>query len=342
MRALFTGSVLAILNIIIPLASAQASPHSACLVAPTHVTPTDMQAILDALRIETRKANLLWSWRLTPDAASCPAGAPRINLSKTEVILRLGRESVHGFALLGQAPEGRARMIGRSVVEIIIAQQTTGEEQVALLNRNDDLSLGSPPQLGPSMPTTQALSPLSSSPSLFSVFAGGHIAHQFTGKGSAVEKGRLLAGPLLELSLSWFDEYLAVALQGSAYWATSVEASEDGVDSHGGDLLIIGRGGLWKSNVHLSLGVGLGFQHRIVSLTELSDRDRTPISVTSNVGIGAVELGAVWQLSPLIAVSGRLTGRLYFAGPEDQWLEQTVYGASAGALGGQIALGLTP
>jgi len=342
MRAFFTGSLLAILSGITTLGSAQAGPPSACLVASTQVTPTDMQPILDALRIESRKANLLWTWRLTPDEASCAPDAPRVTLSKTGVMVRLAPESLHGFALWGQTPEVRAQMIGRSVIEIIIAQETTGEAQVPLLARDDDLSLGGPPELGPSGPTTEALSPPASSSPQFSVFAGGHILHQFAGEGTAVEEGRLLAGPLLEVSLSWFDEHLAIALQGSAYWATTVEDTALSVDSHGGDLLIMGRGGLRMGDVYLSLGGGLGFQHRVVTLSTLSERDASIASATSNVGLGALELGVVWRLSRLIAVSGRLTGRLYFAGPEHQWFGETVYGASAGALGGQIAFGVTP
>jgi hypothetical protein len=343
MRALLASLVLVILTGIAAVTWAQPSGQSACLVQSDDVDLADTQSILDALRIETRKESLLWTWRLVSEEPRCPADSPRVTLGKTSVVLQLMPAIKHAFALGGQSRERRAQMIARSVIEMLIAQQTTGEEaHVPLLDRDDDLALGGSTEVSTVEPPVEAVVAPVANPPLFNALIGGNLLHQFTGEGTAVEEGRLLAGPLLEISVSWFDERLAVALQGSAFWATTTRDTRLSVDAYGGDLLLMGRGGLRVGDVLLSVGGGLGFQHRVVTLDELSDRLEPSTSATSNVGLGSIDLGVAWRISHLVQLSGRLTGRLYFAAPEHQWMGQTLYGASSGALGGHIALGVTP
>jgi hypothetical protein len=343
MRVPLASLALVMLTGIATVTWAQPSRQSACLVQSDHVNLADTQSILDALRIETRKASLLWTWTLASKGSPCPADSPRVTLGKTSVTLQFTPAAKHGFALWGQPPERRARMIARSVIEVLGARQTTAEEaQVPLLDRDDDLALGGGAGLKTvDTPTKTVVAP-SDNPPRFNVLLGGNLFHQFSGEGTAVESGRLLAGPLLEVGVSWFDAQLTIALQGGAFWSTTTRDTRFSVDTHGGDVVIMGRGGLRLGDVLLSVGGGLGFQHRVVTLGELPDRLESSISATSNVGLGAIDLGVAWRISDLVQLSGRLAGRLYFAAPEHQWMGQTIYGASAGALGGQIALGVTP
>ena len=306
---------------IVALAPAGGLAKRACVVLPDTGEP---DAMLSALRIESKKAAAAWEWVRVATPSDCSAAAPLLTVgSSTVAHLRLPGGNVSRLTVLDASHSGAHRALARRVLRALSGRDGAGSAPTLLLEPDAPIRLAaqSPSVVGGGNSRARLV-----------LRAGGGYVHQ-------VDGARDLGGPALEAGVSLYDGQLAVSLTGAWLFGPATEVHGLLASVQVGELLALVRGGFRFGSVLLRAGAGGGWQRRTVTVT--SEGPRGDVSASSDAGVLALDLEVMWRFATRWHAAALFTGRVHLGGGTHSWLGLPVYEAPGGAVGAQVVFGVT-
>ena len=232
--ALAAGLLLAV-----PL-PALAAEAAACL-EPLVDAEFDGEAYLAALRIETRKAGMGWTWSLAAPGEACDPQQPRLIFTGTELAtLSVPGQPEQSIDL--ELVPGAER--ARSMAHTVAMATQPGVSTAPLVLMDDELT--------PVTPVTPA-----AREGLGAWLRAGGVYH----RQPALERG--VGGLNLEAGVALLDQRLAFSMAGSMAYGGETASSTMGLrvgPTQDTALLAMARGGVALGTSRLRLGVGAGWQ----------------------------------------------------------------------------------
>lgn len=291
---------------------AHGADQDACLVR-GEVTETEVvTGYLNALQIESRKTGTGWHWTAVADGETCPANAPRLDVSEGSVAtLTAADHPPLPFQLDTLDPSVRPRSLARSVLaQLDHARPTVTAPPVPLLSQGETITLGVAPTVAP--PTTPALG--------WMLRAGALYAHQ--------SQNMKLRGLTTEWGLLLLDDRAVVSVSGGYAWSQAFDFFDVPTRLSHVEGLLSARGGPNLGAIQLRAGAGLGLrrQQRFeygtgeVERSEEVERESSseeegeePSEVAAyNAGVVMPQVELVWQVGPQIEISAITGPHLYW------------------------------